>query len=1464
MVVKIKFNKLIGNFPYEIPNQTPTLPASWAFDDINAADGARITINSPIDPVADRLVYRIDGQDRMLATKPFPSIPFSVTIVEGIIAGEQQSAQVFFAKGQNYGPVGASKTFRSNQSPSISVSRTPTTDIKVGNTVTLTATVSGYPTPTVVWNVTLNGSPVSLSGSGNTRSFVANTTGTLVFGATATNISGNASFSRTTSVSTANVTVPAAFTDSMITLTPISGGYSTNILSLPSDGGSPITKIWRRRSFDNGTTWSEAILHDEVSPFTGIVEITDATVGPRLVQFAAENNSGIAAWGPTPGKSITVASSAPTVLEWSTDPEVIYIDAPAQFTATSNGTRPVNYTFTHRGTTLANSVGIFSLGLPKSDEFTGSTTEISDAFTLVATNDAGSISISGSITAKKRPEAKILSFTRTPPYPMENEDTTVILVTQGEPDAVVTVTKDGVEIPIENTFFFGETSEWKLANMSPGDYEFTAEITRGESVSTKTSSVKVLPLSERFSDTFDNAPNGSYLPNRDDWSLDSGNVAAFPINSGMIDTPTGQPISFALIPDQGKLRQRVGAQLAAVPTSGGMQIGMVALFDPVTKNHVRIGLQSGSKIAVIEQIGGVSKTIAIVNDTETGGSNWGLNNRREVWFETDGTKYRVLSASGSPFLGVTLTPDTPPAGYGFLSQPFTGTRVGIRVAGTNARSSQLNYFTSEEATYYYAKATTQPQLWGIPQVGRTMEYIPGIWNNNEMALVANLEKTNNGGASWSLVKTMTPNEIYTITSAENGYQLRLRVVPSVGDTYVSPLTQIISSEAPFITRTTTPTPLQILVKAASVSHNVVANNYRVGYTRIDVPTDEVIVNGVGNASDINVTLPSDGIYDIRVQAQNSTGTWGNWSSPERYFEKTINEITFSGRNAAQMAICAISDFGPLEVVPMSGKTVSVDEPLPPMSPEIFDGKQFYLNGVMRSPVATSGKDALAWDNRLISDGKDVDGKGDYDPGDTLPSWYQRPQYPDGKFDINKMWVKWPAPMPVDETLLKAKSNPFSDFPLTNFEWKQGHRSGVLKQHAGLIVQNALSNKTKINLQAAPQLFKRVGRTPGNINLPGYAEMIDILTSMNLSTAPLGELPDKAGILERMSRFNPCLLVARGGTHNNDSHEVYSTFRRAYDFSQGNYYQYKLHSMAAHMLTTDQLTSDEKDDLLKNLIMDGLHSDWPERSWRLSAGIAQHHELPVILSRIARNQSFLDMTGTQKGNFLSMFFFWTEADLAKLSAHNNSSWPSFSRRRQVKEIVVPKPGDTWQNTGERFKVFWNGTLAAQGKYDERKQRFRGLEVVRESTGEILPFANVLSGGNYDPSKNALFGTDGKWSTPMAVDEWIYLRIPPQFTPIIGDPLWQCSVEGGVKWNAFNPTSEAAYRSINEPQGFLWLLHALGKYPNIPGSAWEACKKYTIKSREVGWPGTGYFRYNFTADGTYIRNMWSNYAATIGLG
>jgi len=583
-----------------------------------------------------------------------------------------------------------------------------------------------------------------------------------------------------------------------------------------------------------------------------------------------------------------------------------------------------------------------------------------------------------------------------------------------------------------------------------------------------------------------------------------------------------------------------------------------------------------------------------------------------------------------------------------------------------------------------------------------------------------------------------------------------------------------------------------------------------------------------------INFPASEAYRFRVRADG-----GAWSIYGYYAVQEVGVVTYGAENVQAVQISPLSAQAPVEMVPVTGKLVKLFEVQPPVATEVWGEVTHYLNGVMVNPSAFSGRGPQGWDSRK-GDGGAI--------GGLLAG-----------FDAALINTTWPAALSIGDTVAKAVSRPSALIPVYN---SQGTRFGMIDQHSGLVVTDALS--TSSPMQAAPAIIKHDTWTPGSVSLPGYADMAAIVTSTNLSTSGMSP-PSATDLGDKVLRFDPSGKVLRGGFWQNDDNEPLQPYRSAFGSLITNYYAYKADAVALAGMFSDAYSSDLNIAMLQQFILRGLQWDHPNNDARVGAGISQNYLAAGALAKIAQGVDFLEYATTQRENAPFMYGFWDATTLDYLNPHNSLLRPTFSLRRQIR-------GVTSDASGHILEVDWNNNA----KTGERKQRLAGLEVVLEATDTAL----LHRSPDYDKPQNilqipsglsnrAVFYIDGFYDPAPAVDDWIYCRIPAAAMAnfVEGEPFWMYDTEGyGSEmvwdWQSFNPNGDMSYRSKQEPHGALIALHALGAYPDIPGSAWDAMKQYTVKTMLPNWPGTGAMDYPFTAGG-FVGDFFTTHATTLGI-
>jgi hypothetical protein len=612
----------------------------------------------------------------------------------------------------------------------------------------------------------------------------------------------------------------------------------------------------------------------------------------------------------------------------------------------------------------------------------------------------------------------------------------------------------------------------------------------------------------------------------------------------------------------------------------------------------------------------------------------------------------------------------------------------------------------------------------------------------------------------------------------------------------------------------------ITVQADSLDYDQVAASYELELQEADGTAIDTMAQA---GADFDITFSGNGAYRFRTRAISSgavPSTWGGWY----YYAPWVQgEIQWPIKNAQAVQVSPICSNAPIEVVPVTGKPIVLFEVYPVVTREMPSTYNHLLNGIVVNP--TNGGNLQGWDSRTGGRNALLNSKA-------------------GFFDVSLVNQTWPVTLPPNATVAKAKSRPTSLLDTGS----QGHRGGTIDQHSGLVVMDVLS--TSSPMQMAPSVIKKAGWTADPVDLPGWASMLSTLQGLTLS---LSGMSYDTEIYNKMRRFNPTLGVRRGNTHDLNDNEAQTPWRSAPP-SLINYRGFQADGMAMCLLCSDGLTNAQKAELLGAYIVRGHNSDIPGDPLRIGAGISQELAVPLSLARLARGVDFDDLAdGTQSENAPILYGFWDSTTVTYLNPHDDPLKPLFSRRRLVTSVNA----DT--ATGHEFYVEYSGSKG------ESKQRFAGLNFYRPLTDEELPFDGP-SGDTTTSTK--LVRTLGFFSTPLTPGETIYWKIPDadMVNFVEGEPYWMYDTydNGGsqtTRWQSFNPSAGMSYRDINEPHGLIIILHALGEYPDIPGSNWDATLQYTLKTRVANWPGP-VVNYPFTA--SYMtQDFWIAHAETLGI-
>jgi len=733
-----------------------------------------------------------------------------------------------------------------------------------------------------------------------------------------------------------------------------------------------------------------------------------------------------------------------------------------------------------------------------------------------------------------------------------------------------------------------------------------------------------------------------------------------------------------------------------------------------------------------------------------------------------------------------------------------------------------------------------PQLWGVPEVGDTLELLAGSGIASPSYLI---ERTDNGGSTYATEKTAVAGELFTVP-ATTGRQYRA-VMLDGATRYVGSWTLAVVAAGPQI-QATSADGRTLSVQTPLGTGTVRARPYGGG----------TAITAAVSGTTTTLTLTGNGAWQIDYASDGVT--YGALAYRWCY---TVGAISYMGRNCASVAMSAGVAEGVVVVVPISGRQATLEPPTP-----IYNLENRYIsqlgftvpihtNGVMKNFTAPRSYDVMgqaAWDNRIVTSSSPYYVRPQMDSTAVAAFDPSKENYRQS-FNVDNLCTKWPQMLAVNDGFTKAVSNPDTMYAGFN----ERHRHGLLAQMGGLAVASAQPSAGEF----AQQLIRHPAWVGGNVSVPNLASMISTLQGMSLSTSGM-TVPDTAAILANLKRFNPALATYRGGVNEIDSHERMTTYRNGWPLNSGsNYYQYQLINVALFLLTTGAVNSAWKAEMLTALSFWGHQIDVPGQQAQTQAGISQHHEALVMLSRIAKGLSFTDLPSTQPGNSLCSYSKFTAADLPRLQPHNNALWPFFSRRSQALAVT---------SSGTNYLI----NIKRNATYDGTRQYFQGLMLVRESTGEKVQITKSITGSGAGAS--AYFQVtvaQSGFSTTPAVGEIFYMEPPAgaASTAIFSDGYcdWDNNKINEKKQSAYHPSpgitagqTPDGYRTVNEPHGLLWIAHALGVWPSGIDN-FDAVKTYTKNTYLTGYPGTGLMDMAFTAVGPFIPQMWAAHAATLGL-
>lgn len=945
------------------------------------------------------------------------------------------------------------------------------------------------------------------------------------------------------------------------------------------------------------------------------------------------------------------------------------------------------------------------------------------------------------------------------------------------------------------------------------------------------------------------------------------------------DTKTATPTSPAMEPVRAVIRSRgAGASssgsttthtfsLPAGAVAGDQviyQIGFdgnpgaltVASGTGWTVSSVTVGTGSDvSMVTAFKELNGSGDDLVLTsaNPEQSGFLSWALS----TWGDDPIFAVDVATANGFP--------DSPTLSFGG-DLPFvvvTGTvysqASGIQTAGPTGYSQfrNQNSATNGSASCRVAAAELEvdgtaedPPAWGVSvlvPISLTIGFPPAtsIAATDTLNTTVSATAIENGqSVTFTAQANGNPNITYELTIdgttetivASNNLPVTFTVTPSTGSqAWTLTATNAAGSDSDsgtitvaenLIFTTSSVNALALTVQADSVSHTVTPASYELEWDTAGGSAPATIAQV---SPTVALTLPDYGAYQFRVRAIDAGDVAGDWSDYKYYWAMQQDRITWRGENAAAVQVSPGSSQAPVEVVPVSGRQVRVYEPWPAVATEIWGSTTHYLNGVMMNPSAFTGRGPQGWDSRT----------GDRNNILALQSG----------FDASLIHTSWPASCPAGTTFSKVASRPSSLIDTTGNG--QGYRSGLPDQHGGLVVKAALS--TSSPYQFAPAIIKESGWVSDSVSLSNAGTVVDAFVASNLSTTGM-TVPSASTIQDRLCRFDPSMKLLRGGNYWQDDSEAHRPYITNTGSGQ-NYYGFWLDGWAVCAAMATGFSSDFKANVIRHLMLRGHQQDFPGADFRVGAGISLDNTLPVALSRIAKGLPFDDLATTQREIVPYMYDYFDATTAGYMEPHDDIARPIFSRWKTPLAITTTA-------TGYDIQVPFNINTGT----GERKQSFVGLEILRESTGERLPWGGG-TGRNYS-GPTTIYRTTGFFSTPPTTSDRFCLQIPSAAMGAFaaGQPFWMydtIEVSGVMQydWNSFNPSASMSYRNIPDPKPLILALHLLGEYPATAGSKWQAAKDYSLRAAEAAWPSASM---NYAATGpTFVKEFWDAHAAGLGI-
>ncbi|MDB6453373.1 hypothetical protein [Falsirhodobacter sp. 20TX0035] len=438
----------------------------------------------------------------------------------------------------------------------------------------------------------------------------------------------------------------------------------------------------------------------------------------------------------------------------------------------------------------------------------------------------------------------------------------------------------------------------------------------------------------------------------------------------------------------------------------------------------------------------------------------------------------------------------------------------------------------------------------------------------------------------------------------------------------------------------------------------------------------------------------------------------------------------------------------------------------------------------------------------------------------------------GTFDATRL-ATFPVTLKAGDNLLKSVGVPGPIVGTPTAASPYGARRGVVAQYSALEVTDALPPARAF----APPVVRTTRKAAFPLlDLAGVVSRLPALPGGGVSV-------DVAFLVERISRFNP-VIGKTTRTNVDGGYETLTPFDSGdcetnYGRNLGN-----VINTAMMLICTDIPTLAEKTALVRGLISLGIQWDGPEIGadgghWQFVLG-------PILLKRKAFGQGIEDLATKRVGNWPEQYFAHTAETLRYAYEPHDDPFRSSITRRRVVDAV----------DGLSISLPFMRQYTAQGwKGDQTRLCVGGLELVRERDGAratVTARHPGTLGANETCVRPEMI--DAQPAIPFAKGDVVFMR--PKFQLQVGDPDWLI-VNDGKNNNCINPALDADYRSLNQPAGLVWALHALGLFH----PAWRPWKDYVDRVAGGAYPAAGMCYptvfHGFRNDTKPIAALWSQH-------